>query len=160
MEDFVRTKTHLSTAENLSTTDTQHTLTTIRNHWNKAIAGLEQLALNNETAKAQPSTENYTIHRHKMHTHCTFNTEQPEKKSNGRTRAPSPYGTTEPQHYKKNCTLQRHNTYTVLTIPSNNQTKVVVELEHLALNYGTAEPQQYKKNCTLLRDTIHTLYLR
>ena len=94
MEDFVRTKTHLSTTENLSTTDTQHTLTTIRNHWNKAIAGLEQLALNNETAEAQPSTKNYTIHRHTMHTHCTFNTEQPQNKSNGRTRAPSPYGTT------------------------------------------------------------------
>ena len=29
MEDFVRTKTHLSTTENLSTTDTQHTLTTV-----------------------------------------------------------------------------------------------------------------------------------
>ena len=29
-----------------------------------------------------------------MHTHCTFNTEQPENKSNRRTRAPSPYGTT------------------------------------------------------------------
>ena len=29
-----------------------------------------------------------------MHTHCTFNTEHPQNKSNGRTRAPSPYGTT------------------------------------------------------------------
>ena len=68
MEDFVRTKTHLSTTENLSTTDTQHTLKTIRNHRNKAIAGPEQLALNNETAEAQPSTKNYPIHRHNAYT--------------------------------------------------------------------------------------------
>ena len=90
MEDFVRTEPHLSTTENLSTTETQHTLTTMRNQWNKAIAGLEQLALNNETAEAQPSTKKYTIHRDTMHTHDTFNTEQPQNQSNGRTSAPSP----------------------------------------------------------------------
>ena len=90
-----------------------------------------------------------------MHTHCTFNTEQPQNKSNGRTRAPSPYGTTALQ--KELHITQRHNTYIALTIPSNHRTKVVVELEHLALNYGTAEPQHYKKNCTLQRHNTYTV---
>ena len=36
-----------------STTETQHTLTTMRNHWTKAIVGLEHLALNNGTAEPQ-----------------------------------------------------------------------------------------------------------
>ena len=30
------------------------------------------------------------LHRDTMHTHGTFNTEQPQNQSNGRTRAPSP----------------------------------------------------------------------
>ena len=89
-----------------------------------------------------------------MHTHCTFNTEQPQPQLENLALN---YGTTEPQHYKKNCTLHRHNTYTVLTIPRNYRTKVVVELENLALNYGTAEPQHYKKNYTLQRHNTYTV---
>ena len=95
-KDFRRTKPrlsttlNLSTTENLSTTDTQHTNTTMTNHRTKAIAGLEQLALNNETEEAQPSTKNYTIHRNTMHTHGTFNTREPPNQRRGRTRAPSP----------------------------------------------------------------------
>ena len=89
-KDFGRTKPRLSTTLNLSTTETQHTNTTMRNHRTKAIAGLEQLALKRETEEAQPSTKNYTIHRNTMHTHGTFNTREPPNQGRGRTRAPSP----------------------------------------------------------------------
>ena len=87
---------------------TWHTLTAIRNHRSKAIAGLEQPAFKNETAQPQPYTKNLdNTQTHNAYMALTILRKHRTKVTVDLEHQTLNYATAEPQHMTKNCTLHK-----------------------------------------------------
>ena len=101
MEDFVRTKTHLSTTEKNCTLQRHNTYTVLtipRNHRTKVVVELENLALNYGTAEPQHYKKNCTLHRHNTYTVLTIPRNHRTKVVVELEHLALNYGTAEPQH--------------------------------------------------------------